>query len=215
MRSLTRHFLAAPLPRCSLSTTSRAFVVVSSDATTNEVRRRECIATACCAQGCSEGLQGWCALCSVLTALVPFRSNTEMSKHDLWVVWLQSRSVSAPQRWHTDLLVCYRPLATPQPEKPSRSKRASAAAVEQIPLPVRPPLRRPDLAGLESSAALLGRHTCFLVGRKRLPARLSPAPIAPATGGQDSRQKPASPLPSAAAGLTTTADDQIKEMPSQ
>ena len=58
------------------------------------------------------------------------------------------------------------------------------------------------------------RHTFFLVGRKRLPARLSPAPIAPASGGQDSRQKPASPLPSAAAGLTTTADDQIKEMPS-
>ena len=117
MRSPTRHRRAAPLPRRSLSTTSRAFVVVSSDATTNEVRRRECIATACCAQGCSEGLQGWCALCSVLTALVPFRSNTEMSKRDLWVVWLQSRSVSAPQRWHTDLLVCYRPLATPQPKK--------------------------------------------------------------------------------------------------
>ena len=35
MRSLTRHLRAAPLPRRSLSTTSRAFVVVSSDATTN------------------------------------------------------------------------------------------------------------------------------------------------------------------------------------
>ena len=157
MRSLTRHFLAAPLPRRSLSTTSRAFVVVSSDATTNEVRRRECIATACCAQGCSEGLHGCCALCSVLRALVPFRSNTEMSKRDLWVVWLQSRSVSAPQRWHTDLLVCYRPLATPQPEKPLRSQRASAAAVEQIPLPCRAQTAAARFGRLEI-ALRLGAH---------------------------------------------------------
>ena len=214
MRSLTRHRRAAPLPRRSLSTTSRAFVVVSSDATTNEVRRRECIATACCAQGCSEGLQGWCALCSVLTALVPFRSNTETSKHDLWVVWLQSRSVQGPQSWLASLLVSYRPLAHAGPQKPSRSLRASAAAVGQIPLPVRPPLRRPDLADWSCPRRSWARHTCFLVGRKRLPARLSPAPIAPASGGQDSRQKPASPLPSAAAGPTTTAKDQIKEMPS-
>ena len=190
MRSLTRHFLAAPLPRRSLSTTSRAFVVVSSDATTNEVRRRECIATACCAQGCSEGLQGWCALCSVLTALVPFRSNTEMSKRDLWVVWLQSRSVSAPQRWHTDLLVCYRPLATPQPKKAVKSG-ARAAAVGRSRLPVRPPLRRPDLADW-SSAALLGPPyvlfsrpqalvsppiTCTHCSRKRWPGLAAEASI--------------------------------------
>ena len=182
MRSPTRHFLAAPLPRRSLSTTSRACALVSSDATTNEVRRRECIATACYAQGCSEGLQGWCALCSVLTALVPFRSNTETSKRDLWVVWLQSRSVSAPQRWHTDLLVCYRPLATPQPEKPSRSQRASAAAVEQIPLPLRLAAR---FANLLLRGALPGRvlpHTCFLECRKRfVTGPRSPASTAPAT----------------------------------
>jgi hypothetical protein len=191
MRSLTRHRRAAPLPRCSLSTTSRAFVVVSSDATTNEVRRRECIATACCAQGCSEGLQGWCALCSVLTALVPFRSNTEMSKRDLWVVWLQSRSVQGPQSWLASLLVSYRPLAHAGPQKPSRSLRASAAAVGQIPLPVRPPLRRPDLADW-SSAALLGPPyvlfsrpqalvsppiTCTHCSRKRWPGLAAEASI--------------------------------------
>ena len=58
------------------------------------------------------------------------------------------------------------------------------------------------------------RHTCFLVGRKRLSARLSPAPIAPASGGQDSRQA-SIPITLCCSWAHHHRDDQIKEMPSQ
>ena len=69
-------------------------------------------------RGCKAGVR--CVACSRLSS----RSAAILRCQSAICGWYGCNLVafSAPQRWHTDLLVCYRPLATPQPEAVQESK---------------------------------------------------------------------------------------------
>ena len=151
MRSLTRHFFAAPLPRRSLSTTSSAFPVVSSDAKTSVARRRECIVNACCADAnacCTEaaavrGCKVAVRACK-LTALVPRRRAMWQSQSTI-CEWYDCNLVASAPRKDGTALASVLPAASPahRVEKSSMSQIASAAVAQQIPLPLRPTAQGP------------------------------------------------------------------------